>query len=131
MLENNNEFNFEQYVLDGILETTPGAVKDFYLSLNPEENPIEESEIEWMRKIYTKKKIFSATFTLVARGSYETSFFVHEYPSKVELMMLFEYAMENYHGYVDEFYDGDKESAPRFKYGLISIGNSMEEAKDN
>lgn len=131
MLENNKELNFEQFVLDMLLESSQGAVKDFYLSLHPEEDPIEESEIEWMRKEYSKHKPSPATFTLIARGKYETSFFVHKFPSDTEIMMLLEYSMDNYMGYVDEFYSGDVDKAPRFSYGVIVTSRGMEDLKAN
>ncbi len=129
MLKNNNngELNFEQYVLDMLLESTPGAVKDFYLSLHPEDEGIDEGEIEWFRKIYSKRRPSPANFTFIAKNRFETSFFVHEIPSDAEIMMLLEYCMDNYMGYVEEFHDGDVNKAPRFSYGLIAISNRKEE----
>lgn len=118
--------DFRDYVLEKVLEET-GMVREMYLSLHEGDESIKESDIEWFRKVYSLREAPCYSFTFIARGEYFVHFVKHGFDDSIDFSILEDYARENYHGYVDEFYHGDESLAPTFKCGVLVFAPKEQE----
>lgn len=105
-------------VMDWILEKD-GALREMYLTLHEGVDDIEEGEIEWFRKRYTEEPAPLYSFIFIARGEFFIHFLSHDPLSDNEINELKEYGLKNYHAYVDEFYQYNRNKAPLFRMGVI------------
>lgn len=125
MLDYRDFDDFRDFVFESMLEK-PGALKDVYDSFHDNDGTVKEEDIEWFRKRYTKRRSPCYSFIFIAKGEFFVHYLVYGFDDDLDVGELAEYGMDNWRGYVDEFYGGDESSAPVFRYAVIVIAGDKD-----